>query len=962
MKDYVAIAMTYQSDVLSGAIPACKWVRAACERNRRDLLRQGTDSFPYTFSGEAGSKVCRMAEMLPHVKGPKAFILRDPHSGMVVSDDQERPVWNTIVLEAWQCWILITLFGWLRLLNGLRRFRVSLCLIPRKNAKALALDTEIPTPDGFKRMGDLRVGDFVFGADGRPTRIVAESEVLVGQRCYEVTFSTGERVVADAGHLWLTRARVHAPGTKYRGGQSPAVGPTRVRTTEEIGATLRYGRRRDVNHSVRLAAPIELPDAVLPIDPYALGVWLGAGDSAAGRFTSVDPEVVDEMARIEGELRLVATKGEAASYAIGPSYRAGNPARSTFQGRLCELGVLNNKHIPIRYLRSSRTQRVSLLQGLMDTAGSASKAGQLTFRSTCDRLAADVSELVASLGLKPSRNTTAATIGGRVVGAAYKIQFWAGSFPVFRIARKRSRQRDSSPTARSKTRQIVSVTEVESVPVKCITVDSTDQLFLAGRSFVPTHNSTLAAVVVLYMLVADGESGAECYSAATTRDQAKAIAEIAWEMARRSPAFREYFGVRMGSETTKSLSVPANGSKFMPLSADAHTLDSLNVSLAAIDELHAHKTDAVWNVLDTATGARPQPIIFAITTAGVDIGGVCRSKLDYLEKLLDLDGSVKDETFFGINYTIDPGDDIRLESIQRKANPNFGVSVFPDDLERKVTAAINSPAALNNVLTKHFNVWIRSESAWMTATVWQACTSKAVSAMASHADRRAALIEQWKAFPCWIGVDLGEVRDYSACTLLFKLPEDRWGLVVFIYIPEDGASQSPVAQLSGWIREDAAIVTSGSEADYARIEADLLGWIDTLNVREVDFDRRSARLMIQDFRKELEPSLGRDRVEQMVLDIPQNVETMDPAMKIAERIVVGLRIEHDGNPIQAWMVANIVIERNHKDEIYPRKAGGKDSPNKIDGPISFFTGLSQASIAKDTEPEFQMFFAGGRKP
>jgi len=599
MKDYIQIAGQYQADVLEGRVPACQWVRRACERNRLDLDRQSSPGFPYQFDPESARRVCAFAELLPHVKGSQ-------FAKITGYDDIGRPVWATIVLEPWQCWILTTLFGWRRA-DGTRRFRIALILVPRKNAK-----------------------------------------------------------------------------------------------------------------------------------------------------------------------------------------------------------------------------------------------------------------------------------------------------------------------------------------------------------------STLAAVVAMYMLVADGESGAECYSAATTRDQAKAIAESAWEMARRSPAFRDHFGVRLGSETTKSMAVPANGSKFAPLSADAHSLDGLNVSFAAIDELHAHKTAAVWNVLDTATGARLQPMLFAITTAGVDIGGVCRMKLDYLEKLLDLDGPIKDETFFGINYTIDPGDDIRLDVVQRKANPNFGVSVGVDDLQRKVTAAFNSTAEMNNILTKHFNVWIRTESSWMTASAWQTCADPALVPLEDHKARRAAALERWKAFPCWIGIDLGEVRDYSVCALLFKLGPESYALVVFIYIPEEGAAQSPIAQLPGWIRDEAAVITPGNEADYARIEEDLLNWQRTLNVQEIDFDRRSARLMLQNFRAKLEPTLGRDRVEQLVVDIPQSVEVMDPAMKIAERLVVGVKLLHDGNPIMAWMISNIVTERNHKDEIYPRKAGGKDSFNKIDGPVAFFTCLSRA-IAPPASSKFQMFFAGGGK-
>ncbi len=592
MKDYLAIASQYQADVLSDAISACKWVRLACARNRRDLDRQETDTFRYRFDAAAGRRICQMAEMLPHVKGPKAFI--------VGQDDEGRPIWNPLQLEPWQCWLLTTLFGWLhaagsvdadgRSREGRRRFRVALWLIPRKNAK-----------------------------------------------------------------------------------------------------------------------------------------------------------------------------------------------------------------------------------------------------------------------------------------------------------------------------------------------------------------STIAAVIVLFMLVADGESGAECYSAATTRDQAKTIAEIVWEMVRRSPPFREHYGVRLGSETTKTLSVPANGSKFAPLSADATTLDSLNVSLAAIDELHAHPTAAVWNVLDTATGARLQPLIFAVTTAGVDIGGVCHQKLAYLEKVLD--GVFVDESFFGVNYTIDPGDDIRLPLVQRKANPNYGVSVSPDDLASKVHAAFLSSADLNNVLTKHFNVWIRTESSWMTGTTWQACA-------------KPLTIDAFKTYPCWIGVDLAEVRDIAALVALFKLP-DGYALFGRFYLPKAAIDRSPIAQLSGWVRDGFVIETEGDVADFARIQADILLWCDAFQVQEIDFDRALAAQMQQEVKALLEPRMGRDAVEAFVVTVPQDTKTMDGAMKMTERLVLGHTLQHDGNPAMAWMVSNVVVHRaESNDEIRPSKAGGKDSPNKIDGPVALFTCLSQAMRAQPP-PQFQMFFAGG---
>jgi phage terminase large subunit-like protein len=192
------------------------------------------------------------------------------------------------------------------------------------------------------------------------------------------------------------------------------------------------------------------------------------------------------------------------------------------------------------------------------------------------------------------------------------------------------------------------------------------------------------------MLVADGESGAECYSAATTRDQAKVIAEIAWEMAFRSPQFREYFGVKLGAKTTDAVRAGDREQVRAAVGRRRHARRAQHL-VCGVDELHAHRTRAVYDVIDTATGARLQPLILITTTAGVDIGGICYEKVQYLHQVLE--GVFEDEQFFGIEYTIDEGDDWRDPAALRKANPNYGISVDADDLARKVREAERSPAA-----------------------------------------------------------------------------------------------------------------------------------------------------------------------------------------------------------------------------------------------------------------------------
>lgn len=455
---------------------------------------------------------------------------------------------------------------------------------------------------------------------------------------------------------------------------------------------------------------------------------------------------------------------------------------------------------------------------------------------------------------------------------------------------------------------------------------------------VPRKNgkSCLLAAVANYMVTTDGEAGAKCYSAATTRDQAKIVAEMTYEMAARLPEYRDYYGIKLGAKTKRTFSVPVTASSMEPLSADANTLDGLNIHFAAVDELHAHKTRHVWDVIDTATGARSQPLIFPITTAGVDTGGICYELLTYLQKILE--GVHKDETFFGVNYTIDEGDDWRDPAAWAKANPNLGVSVKLDDLARKASKAEQSPSATNNFLTKHLNVWVKAESAWLPLDAWRACASDAIRP------------EQFKGQPCWVITDLAETRDIAATMLVFRLPGGHAACFGRYYLPQAAIETSPNAQYGGWVREGHIIQTDGDVADYARIEDDLVAWVDAFTPEAVLFDRALAGRMMQN----MQARLG---AKPPVLVVPQNVEVMNVAMKHAEELVFGRRLMHAGDPVLTWMVSNVVCVRNHKGEIYPRKAGGKDSHHKIDGVFALLMGLSHA--IKADPPRRQSRFAKG---
>ena len=342
------------------------------------------------------------------------------------------------------------------LTNGLHPGQMVVVAARPGMGKALALDTPLPTPAGWTTMGEVRVGDELIGADGRPTLVVAATDVMVGRPCYEVEFSDGTVIVADEQHQWLTDTRASR--------RNPNVHAA-VRTTREIADTLRCATAdRRLNHSVTNAAPLAGAEQDLLVPPYTLGAWLGDGTTACAQLTTADPEIV---MRIEGE-------------------------GGTDKSALCTIGVLGDKHIPLQYLRASEGQRRALLAGLLDTDGTVTNGGAVQFTVTNRRLSADVVELIVSLGYRCQVATKAVNGRSELSSTAYLVNFSA-SDQVFGLHRKEllHKERRAASTARSHSRFITDVRPVPSVPVRCVEVDNADHMYLASRAMVPTHNSTL---------------------------------------------------------------------------------------------------------------------------------------------------------------------------------------------------------------------------------------------------------------------------------------------------------------------------------------------------------------------------------------------------------------------------------------------------------------------------------------
>ncbi len=360
--------------------------------------------------------------------------------------------------------------------------------------KATHIETDIPTPGGWKKMKDLQVGDQVFDENGNICNVVAATEIMYGRPCYKMTFIDNTEIIVDANHQWLvddiqsrgSKGRANRRGNLKKHGtdQQYKRRVAQIKTTEQMLQDVKIGNKN--NYSVNVCSALNLPYRELEIPPYTLGAWLGDGHSNGGGITGIDAEIFD---RIEAE-------------GIVLSKRASSKERGIlkFTVKLRKLGLLNNKRIPIEYLRASVDQRLELLKGLMDTDGHIDTYGRCEFVTIKKELAQDVYELMTSLGIKVYVTEDRATLYGRDISPRFRLRFKC-RFSVFNLTRKKAREQF---TTKNENRTISSIEPIESVPVKCIEVDSESHLYLCTKSFIPTHNSLMLRTLSIIKALEEG--------------------------------------------------------------------------------------------------------------------------------------------------------------------------------------------------------------------------------------------------------------------------------------------------------------------------------------------------------------------------------------------------------------------------------------------------------------------------
>lgn len=434
--------------------------------------------------------------------------------------------------------------------------------------------------------------------------------------------------------------------------------------------------------------------------------------------------------------------------------------------------------------------------------------------------------------------------------------------------------------------------------------------------------STEAAGVGLYMFDADGEGGPEVFCAATMRDQAKIVWSEAARMVTKSPALSKRIKIvgLQHKNAKANMSNVDEAAKFEPLGADEDTLDGLNIHCVVIDELHKHRTRTLHDVLDTATGARTQPLVWEITTAGIDQEGICYQERTYAVEVLE--GRIQDDRFFAYIATLDEGDDPFDERVWLKANPNLGVSFSRSEMRRLAGVARQMPSELNKFLRYYCNIWTQQEEARIPLPLWD-----------ENAGRLD--VDALKGRVCYGGLDLSSVSDFTAWVLAFPDDEDPEMVDVLcrFWVPAARLTDRKNRyrdQYQTWEREKLLVATEGDAVDHDFIVAQVLRDAETYQLADLNIDRLFQAHQVS-------VKLGQEGLT--VVGFGQGFTSMAAPYKEFERRLLRRKIRHGGNQVLRWMAGNLAVEEDAAGNLKPSK---RHAQGKIDGIVSLVMALDRA--------------------
>lgn len=441
--------------------------------------------------------------------------------------------------------------------------------------------------------------------------------------------------------------------------------------------------------------------------------------------------------------------------------------------------------------------------------------------------------------------------------------------------------------------------------------------------------SAISSGIGLYCLTREEEIGAQVKIAATTGSQARIVFDVAHAMVEKTPDLREQHHVQA---MANAIVCWQNNGSIKPINSKASTQDGLNPHLSIVDELHAHKTRALFDVLKSARGARKNPLSWYITTAGDNVAGVCYEQRDFLTKVLQR--ILEADHYFGIIYSLDvptapgePGDDPYDESVWIKANPNLGVSVQLEEMRTYAGEARALPQTAAEFKTKRLNLWLNAADSLIPVEHWDQCADSSLT------------LEYLSEYPCWLGVDLATVDDIADLSMVFATPSG-FAVLNKHYLPREVVEEKckENAHYLAWNKQKLFTLTEGFTTDYSHIETEIKSLIEKLNVQEVIFDPFQATYIYT--------NLTNEYPEGRIIMGGNSVKWLShPTKELLARIKAHVGFRHSGDPVLRWMASNVVGRFDEKGNVLPKKV--KNSSRKVDGIIAMLMAMNRAMLGGD---------------
>lgn len=827
-----------------------------------------------------------------------------------------------MVLMLWQKAFIEAMYSF-KMKDGTDRFRRALLLVGRKNTKALDLDTRIPTPQGDKVIKDIKAGDQVFNEYGQPVRVKETSEVFKDRICYEVTFEDGEKIIADENHKWTVqtkgsrRTKKYIPTSDRKRSVFDRIDETGrivVTTKDMVNDYVRErvdGKGKEYKYRVPMAEPIEYSEKEL-FSPYILGLWLGDGDKNDNRIFCALDDIDELTSQIKAEgIDVYSVKMFGGKYEV----RVGKTIeyhRHDVREALRNIGVWKNKHIPEEYLTASIKQRWALLQGLMDTDGTCSKAGQCSFVQKSKKMIYGVSKLLSSLGIKHKVAACKAYCNGKDCGDVYQITFWVDKkHSCFRYARKKARLKERL-APRMGYKSIIGIKKIENRDTKCITVDNPTGLFLCGEKNTVTHNSEMCSALGLTELIT-GQDGSDIVCSSNDDNQASILYDAINTM-------RLMIDPKQNDTWKNQQHIKCffNGSKIFKLSDRTSNKEGRNIDFAIIDEVHEMKTNDIVKAIEQSQSLKPNPKLILISTEGFVNDGFLDEELRKARKILTgEDDSISAERYLPWLYTQDDEQEVWTdERSWFKSNPSLGVIKRWDYMREQVDAARKSKADRMYTLAKDFNIKVSNSEAWLDVEY--------LANLGSYS------LDAFRGTMALGGVDLAETTDMCSAKILLMKENDKTKYIHSMYwIPQGKLEKSDDkeagAKYEEWAKDGLIRIVEGNEVDVT-VVADWFAELyqeHKIRLYMCGYDQRFAK----EFVKRMdEYNFGTE----MVI---QNRYVLSNPMRVVEADLRDGIINANDNPIDKWCLENTAVRVWDTGHIAPVKIKGKQA-HRIDGTIS----------------------------